>query len=197
MLGNEENLREVLTPDIQAEVLWELWEINWQIELMVLDQVLAADQWSAGSGDLDDNGHAQEAQLKREIMICHVFPLNPGQQIPDFFLTEIPNIDCGVAAYHWTKRHNTIGQLHALMFLWAGCPETIMTLPAHFAPQTSEELEHAVVKYYCQAFFDTFGHVPIMPCCLLIKLELMKLRLAHSAPWDVSCVVFYFVVWPD
>ncbi|KAJ2917052.1 hypothetical protein MD484_g3367, partial [Candolleomyces efflorescens] len=166
MLGNEENLREALTPDIQAEVLWELREINWRIELMALDQVLAADQWPADSDGSDDNGHGQERRLKREMMIRRVFPLNPGQRVPDFFPTEIPNVDRGVAAYHWTKRHDAIGQLRALMFSWAGCPENILTLPGHFAPRSSEELECAVVEYYCQAFFDTFGRVPITPCRL-------------------------------
>ncbi|RXW19434.1 hypothetical protein EST38_g6422 [Candolleomyces aberdarensis] len=68
-LGNEENLKQVLTPDIQAEVLWELWEINWRIELLALDQVLAANAWPAADGDADVGGRAQEARLRREMII--------------------------------------------------------------------------------------------------------------------------------
>ncbi|RXW12731.1 hypothetical protein EST38_g13123 [Candolleomyces aberdarensis] len=60
MLGSKENLQEALTPEISAEVLYELWETMFQVELMVMDQVLAPHKWGGkDSNNVDGDGLVQ------------------------------------------------------------------------------------------------------------------------------------------
>lgn len=68
MLGSKESLQKAFTPEILAEVLWELRETKFQIELLVLDQVLAFQ-----NGGVQNNGAANGDVL---VQLCLQHKMN-------------------------------------------------------------------------------------------------------------------------
>ncbi|TEB36935.1 hypothetical protein FA13DRAFT_1787234 [Coprinellus micaceus] len=166
LLGSAEDLKKAVTPSITAEVIWELREDTWHLELMALDQALAPKHWPPADEDLVGSSEARHTRLQCESAIRRVLPARNGEELGEIFVTEIPNIDTGLVSYHWSNRHGYLLALQELMLSWHKCPEWIVNADTARVELPSRKLERLLVKYYCESFFDTFGRAPIVPCRL-------------------------------
>jgi hypothetical protein len=133
---------------------------------MALDQALAPKHWSPADEDLVGSSEARHTQLQRESAIRQVLPARNGEELGETFVTQIPNIDTGLASYHWSNRRGYLLALWELMLSWHKCPEWIVNADTARVELPSRKLERLLVKHYCGSFFDTFGCAPIVPCCL-------------------------------
>ncbi|TEB20946.1 hypothetical protein FA13DRAFT_1604660, partial [Coprinellus micaceus] len=174
LLGSAEDLKKAITPSVTAEVIWELREDTWHLELMALDQALAPNHWPPADEDLVDSSGARHTRLQRETAIRRVLPARDGEELGEIFVTEIPTIDRGLASYHWSNRHGYLLALRELMLSWHKCPESIVDADTAHVKLPSRKLERLLVKFYCESFFDTFGRAPIVPCRLPYRACIRK-----------------------
>jgi hypothetical protein len=187
MLGSEEDLRKVITPAVTAEVIWELRENTWHLELMALDQALAPDFWPPAAEDLVDSSGARHTRLQREMAIRRVIPARDGEELGEIFVTEIPTVDRGLASYHWSNRHGYLIALRELMLSWHKCPETIVNADTARVELPSRQLERLLVKFYCESFFDTFGRAPIVPCRLPHRARIRDVPVRSFGSLTCKC----------
>ncbi|KAJ2935927.1 hypothetical protein H1R20_g1168, partial [Candolleomyces eurysporus] len=178
MLGSKEDLKQALTPEISAEVLYELRETTFCVELMALDQVLAPHKW----GGRETNNSDGDSLVQ------------PGEQVAEIFLSMIPNVDRGLAAKFWADRHPFVKQLHLLMLDWEGCPKAIREVPISPGPINTPRLEKLVVDYYCQTFATSFGRAPVTPCRLPYRARIRKQPARSFGSLTVESRARMFVV---
>ncbi|RXW13030.1 hypothetical protein EST38_g12822 [Candolleomyces aberdarensis] len=174
MLGSKEDLEQALTPEISAEVLYELRETTFRLELMALDQVLAPHKWGGRETSDGDGDSLVQVRLQQEMALRHVFPVQPGEQVAEIFISMIPNVDRGLAAEFWADRHPFVKQLHSLMLDWEGCPKAVREAPTSPGPNNTPQLEKLVVGYYCQTFATSFGRAPVTPCRLPYRARIRE-----------------------
>ncbi|KAH6874843.1 hypothetical protein BKA70DRAFT_1128834 [Coprinopsis sp. MPI-PUGE-AT-0042] len=155
LLSTVDKLVEKLTPAITAEVLWELHEMGFRLELLALDQALAPEKWSSNS-------------VSRELAIRKVFPSSDGK-VAEFFVGSIPNRNQGLASFDWKERLKSIAALRDLMLAWSTCSSDIRRSPP-LAKLTSQEaaacVERDVVEFYFSSFANHFDRLPIPPARL-------------------------------
>ncbi|KAH6874805.1 hypothetical protein BKA70DRAFT_1128845 [Coprinopsis sp. MPI-PUGE-AT-0042] len=155
LLSTVDELVEKLTPAITAEVLWELHEMGFRLELLALDQALAPEKWSSNS-------------VSRELAIRKVFPSSDGK-VAEFFVGSIPNRNQGLASFDWKERLKSIAALRDLMLAWSTCSSDIRRSPP-LAKLTSQEaaacVERDVVEFYFSSFANHFDRLPIPPARL-------------------------------
>lgn len=171
MLGSEGDLQKAITPAVTAEVIWELREDTWHLDLMALDQALPPKFWLPASEGLVDSSETLHTQLRREMVLRQALPARGGEDLGEIFVTKIPNVDRGLASYHWSNHHGylvALGELmlswhgylvalRELMLSWHGYPETIINADIARVELVSRKLERLVIKYYCESFFDTLS----------------------------------------
>ncbi|KAF6751591.1 hypothetical protein DFP72DRAFT_816364 [Ephemerocybe angulata] len=167
MLGTEEDLRRALTPQITAEVVYDLRTTTWQLELLALDQELAHQKWFRAHDDNDLSAveEATHRNLQREDAVRSCFA-SGHCVLGELFPKDIPNVDRGVAAYNWAIRHPTLLSLRTLMLDWEGCPASLVNTPRACGINATARLESEVTMFYCRSFYQTFGRAPITPCRL-------------------------------
>lgn len=164
-METEEDLRRSVSPLI-PEIVWEIREDAWRLELMALDQALAQSLWPLANDDLVASSDARHDRLQRETALRRVFPARRGDELGEVFVSEIPTDDHGLAAYHWTNRHGYLVALREVMLDWDGCPEAIVNASLARTEISTLRLENLLTQFYCESFFDTFGRVPLVPCRL-------------------------------
>ena len=197
LLGSVEDLREVITPSVTAEVIWELREDTWHLELMALDQALAPSHWPPADGDLVDTSPARHARLQRETAIRRVLPTRDGEELGEIFVTEIPNIDKGLASYHWLNRHGYLLALRELMLSWHKCPQSIVDADISRVELPSRKLERLLVNFYCESFFDTFGRAPIELIVMILELFVTRISQCYTTSSCESPLLRPSVRHPD
>jgi hypothetical protein len=152
LLSSVDELANQLTPAITAEVLWELHEMGFRLELLALDQALAPHKWST-------------ERVSRELAIRRVFPSKHGK-VAEFFVSSIPNRNQGLASFNWRERLQSIMALRDLMLAWSTCRSSIRNSPS-LAKVTSQEaaacVERDVVEFYFSSFSNHFDRLPIPP----------------------------------
>ncbi|KAH6905613.1 hypothetical protein BKA70DRAFT_1107307 [Coprinopsis sp. MPI-PUGE-AT-0042] len=152
LLNSVDELADKLTPAITAEVLWELHEMGFRLELLALDQALAPEKWSSGS-------------VSRDLAIRKVFPTSDGK-VAEFFVTSIPNRDQGLASFDWKERLQSIAALRNLMLAWSTCSSNIRNSPPLSkinSQQAAACVERDVVESYFSSFANHFNRLPIPP----------------------------------
>ncbi|KAF6744755.1 hypothetical protein DFP72DRAFT_1078100 [Ephemerocybe angulata] len=85
-LNTLEDVEREVTQEVRNEVVWELHELNFRLELLLLDQALSPEEWKHPAGS--------EVRMQREQVLRRVFPVIEGQH-SGFFVTAIPNVDGG------------------------------------------------------------------------------------------------------
>ena len=141
-----------LGDQVVREMLWELYELSFRLELQALDKGLSmARGW--------------EAIIEREEMVNKCFA---GGDSSNFGLTPpvIPVSNAGLASDDLEERGPYIVALARLMMGWTvGRPKALDDLA--YAPDLSSDdlamLESAVASFYCQAFYDYCGRAPLTP----------------------------------
>ena len=107
---------------------------------------------------------AQAAAACIQEVLC-VFPMS-SDVVGPFMINEILNRDLGLTVPELVEWNCYLAVLGHLMSLWKGCPACITN--ASLGPLVTQVrcLEEACAVFYCQTFFDHFGHAPVIPCCL-------------------------------
>ncbi|KAK7442012.1 hypothetical protein VKT23_016289 [Stygiomarasmius scandens] len=140
-----------LRPEAVQEVLWELYEISFRIELMTLDRkLLPQTEWALRQNDLAD---------------CWC-------GLP--FRVNFDNHKYGLAAPSFTDRLPFIRALYYVVKSWPGPKPDHINFPfpvkiadgsvsaTHFEQQV-EAVEEAVTRYYVRMFFNAFARAPTIP----------------------------------
>ncbi|KAJ3531227.1 hypothetical protein NMY22_g8250 [Coprinellus aureogranulatus] len=170
-LNSVEDLRRTVVP-LLPEVLWEIREGGWRLELMALDQALARSRYPSADDDLVASSEARH--------------------LGEIFVSEIPTEDRGLASYHWTNRYPYVLALREVVLDWDGCPDTIVNALLAKLEITTLKLENAVAEFYCQSFFSTFGRHPFVPCRLPYRAR--KRDAAVRAHGDLSYYLYHHLL---
>jgi hypothetical protein len=142
-----------VTPTLSAQVLWDLFEHNFRLELLALERVVMSQQW-------DDPVKAAQ----RDNLVQAVFPGDGG-----YLVGPLPAVDQGLAAPSWQDRLPFVENFRVLVSDWDGdIPAKLrgMMFLKHGFKVTKkdvENVENIVVSHYCQTFFDWFGRAAICP----------------------------------
>lgn len=146
---------------IVTEVAWELFELNFREELLMLDELMCETR-------------DEDERLKRIGLITECFQDSPCSTMVAIPPT-IPIKDQGLASKSSKHRRRFIFALANVMLGWVGRA----TLPAaliDFGSSTVEIneiglywLEKAIAGFYCQTFYDIQGRPPSIPHLLYGK----------------------------
>jgi hypothetical protein len=143
----------MLTPAVTLEIVWDLYEHNFRLELLALDHCVMAESWR----------DPMKATI-RDSLLRGVFPGDGG-----FLVGAMPTSNQGLAAERWEDRLPFVENLRMLMSDWPGHSAVklkgIKVFNPSFAPTCSyvEEVERILAPFYCQTFFDFFGRAAITP----------------------------------
>ena len=133
---------------IAAEVIWDLYEHNFRIEVFLLDRAIMKDAWAVES-----------QAVVREKMLLLLFPGDTG-----YLVGEMPEVDGGLAAESWIERYSYVRNFCKLLATWPNHPAALdRDLQASPSEKEVIEIEQVVVRFYCQTFFDYFARAPITP----------------------------------
>ncbi|KAH6901150.1 hypothetical protein BKA70DRAFT_1437035 [Coprinopsis sp. MPI-PUGE-AT-0042] len=157
LLTNQESLNQGLTPDVSCEVLWELHMMGFNLELLATDQFMAPQRWPKAPGSANSL-----KRLEREQVLRRIFP-KKGDSIGEFFVSEIPTRDGGLATHGWEERALHVLAFRELLLDWPGCPTSISSAADIRSEGSLINLERSVIKFYCSCFASTFSRLPIPP----------------------------------
>ena len=152
MEGNTDNL----TPAISAEILWNLFEQNFRLEIRMVDQQVLPADWAS-----------KESAGVRDELVRRIFP----EDDDGYIVGRLPESNMGLVAENWRDRGRSVEALWMLISGWPG-PDAhalasmlifdqygkLTATRAHF-----ERVEERAVGLYCQTFFDYFGRAPSTP----------------------------------
>lgn len=138
------------------EIIWDLMEHNFRLELLALDRsVFPRHRMSAVGG------------AQRDLLVLACFPNQA------YISLDYPAHDEGLGAHRWEDRMEYVEAFRVLLKDWPG-PAAIQlrnmrTIERH-SGSTFTALEHEVVRVeevayplYCQTFFDYLGRAPSVP----------------------------------
>jgi len=144
----------MLTPTINSEIVWDLFEHNFRLELLALDRCAMAESWQV----------PMEAAI-RDTLVRGVFPGDGG-----FLVGIMPTSNQGLAAERWEDHLPFVEKLRKLMSDWPGEPagklkaigalDSVDFIPT---PYDIEKVQRVIAPLYCQTFFDFFGRAAITP----------------------------------
>ncbi|KAH6906265.1 hypothetical protein BKA70DRAFT_1429691 [Coprinopsis sp. MPI-PUGE-AT-0042] len=136
--------------DVIAEVVWELMELGFRLELAHIDRSLARTQW-----ETEDSN--------REDQILNVFAREPDGAVGGFTLAAFPAQNGGLASSDIRERARATFALQEVVKSWPGCPREITSAPFSEIPYHVDDLTTKISLYYCQTFFECFGRAPVVP----------------------------------
>jgi hypothetical protein len=133
---------------IAAQVVWELFEANFRLELLVLDRCIMRSQWR----------DAPTAAI-RESMVLAIFPPNST-----LFVESVPRQNEGLATEYWEERAFYVENFRQLVSTWPQCPKLLLS-KLRVPPNEDQVLsaERCVVQFYCQTFFNNFARAALSP----------------------------------
>lgn len=137
---------------IAMEVLFELFEANFRVELLALDRVLMPKEWSN-----------QSTHTARDELLRNVFFDPEGKPGGYYLIAEIPPENYGLASNNWEVRRVFVENLRLVMSSWP--------ISRHRLPGSTQSLmefqfveaERDIARFYCQRFFDMFGRAAVVP----------------------------------
>ncbi|THU88211.1 hypothetical protein K435DRAFT_866499 [Dendrothele bispora CBS 962.96] len=140
-------------PPVQVthQILWELYEVCFRLELMALDQeLLPKSDWGL---------------RQQELHLCwHSLP----------FAADLDSSDVGLSASSWEKRLPFVQALYSVVRAWPGPRPDEISFPfpqcvtdgsvtsGHFEQQV-KTVEEALARFYVRTFFNTFARPPTIP----------------------------------
>ncbi|PBK58917.1 hypothetical protein ARMSODRAFT_983466 [Armillaria solidipes] len=139
---------ELTATDFQ-EVVWEISELEFRLELAELDRMVRV--------AVPNHDTARETAVSR----CFAGPIT---------IADVGSANMGLAHPNWFDRAPYLCSLHQLMQTWAGTkPEIIAKDKKTWLWTESEiqQLEKEVAEYYVDTFFLHFGRPPVLPRYLL------------------------------
>ena len=147
------NNKLVIDDQVYREVIWELFNNNFALELLATDRVCFPRHEMS-----EDEGMDCDAR----VVAC----------FPEGILVggDYPTLDKGLGAAHWQDRCEYVEAFRLLLSSWGG--ETALALDGMFpimhtsSEEEVEEVEKIAYHFYCQKFFDFFGRAPCVPARL-------------------------------
>ena len=136
---------------IAKEVIWELINHNFALELLALDRVLF-------------NNLSEYDRQERDANVARCFP--------DSILVglDYPTVDRGLGALRWQDRMEYVEAFRSLLSTWKGdAADELGRLGPLMHPASQhqvEAVERRAYVLYCQTFFDWFARAPTVPCRL-------------------------------
>ncbi|KAH9911808.1 hypothetical protein B0H21DRAFT_704548, partial [Amylocystis lapponica] len=131
------------------EVIWELYELSFRFEILMLDRLL-----------LPRNKETTERVILRDNLIRRCF----SETNDSFRVLEIPTDNVALASTRVKGRGKLLEQLRRVMVDWPNRPGA---LKVPFDPKRSDEdnmvQEEAMYAFYCQTFYNYFGRAPVLP----------------------------------
>ncbi|THU82091.1 hypothetical protein K435DRAFT_872672 [Dendrothele bispora CBS 962.96] len=141
-------------PEVAREILWELYEINFRMELLMLDRTLLPQaEWGLRQNDLSD---------------CWL-------GLP--FHVNLDNGGSGLGSPSFLQRLPYTRALYYVVRAWPGPKPDEISFPfpvqitdgsvtdAYFERQVAV-VEEALARFYVRTFFNTFARAPTIPHCL-------------------------------
>ena len=138
---------------VSREIVWELFNNNFALELLVTDQVhFPCHNLS------EDEGMDRDAQ----VAVCFPEGILIGM--------DYPMLNRGLGVAHWQDRYEYVEAFHLLLSTWGeGIAMTLkemLPLMCTSSEREVEDVERVTYPFYCQKFFDFFGHAPCVPLCV-------------------------------
>jgi hypothetical protein len=156
-MTSEAAVTAAIDDDLSSEMIWTLCEQGFRVELLYLDQYMAAPKWKSGTDE------DRAVRLARDEAVRKVFCSQHNEVPPSYFLTAIPNVPFGLSCHDWEDRREALVALRDLMRDWSGCPDLVRSDSALLSEAAVVELEASITRFYCQSFWETFGRAPIIP----------------------------------
>jgi hypothetical protein len=144
----------LLTPAVTSQIIWDLFEHNFRLELLALDRCVMQAIW-----------HDPLTAAARDDLLRSVFPGDSG-----YLVGRMPTVNEGLAADRWADRLPYVENFRRVASEWPGEPAVrlkqmcSLTSP-YFTSKRSdvERVEQVLVPFYCQTFFNYFGRAAITP----------------------------------
>lgn len=143
-------------PDrVAKEVIWDLFENNWRLELLALDRCVVTRSllsWEEAS--------------ERDLKVAKVLPGG------NFIMHLLPRSDNGLGATDWKDRMEYVEAFRKLLLGWSGShAQQLAAMSAgkrdggsfYSEPHWVARVEEVAYPFYCQTFFDYFARLPTVP----------------------------------
>jgi hypothetical protein len=149
--------------DIEKEILWELYEINFHCDLMILDCKLAPSKWS-----MSDDGSPDALDRLMQMSECFV----GGDSLKFMLLPPtIPTGNVGLAAEKMFDCRPYVVALTRLMLDWVISVEAISDIQKLIKEEDKDglsdvktyKLSCAVANLYCAGVYIVLGRAAITP----------------------------------
>ncbi len=138
-------------PDLKEEdvheILWELLELAFKMEFLSLDKHLRI-------VDMDSTVR------KHQRYLSHCFPHGRYDQC---WMVQLGNAHHGISESSWLHWAPYICSMCRVMCCWKSCLENIRDEEGRYTEDMLMKLEWEMAKFYCGAFYVTFGWAPILP----------------------------------
>ncbi|KAF7967753.1 hypothetical protein HWV62_33229 [Athelia sp. TMB] len=139
-----------ITDEIIRVILWELAELNFRYELLVLDHVAAAHKWTE-----------VDADINRKPLISGVFSLDNCFTVEQPFAEENRHI---VEEVDLVSHTMALENLRKLMADWRNFPAGLQQPLSQEVQEPEAKRQRQLVKdFYCSSFYRFFGRPPILP----------------------------------
>ncbi|KAH6886608.1 hypothetical protein BKA70DRAFT_1071146, partial [Coprinopsis sp. MPI-PUGE-AT-0042] len=150
-LASSNNIHTTIPPEMSSEIIWELCEVGFRLELRHIDQCLAPHLWKGS------DRNARDEALRR------VFPLEADGSPSDYIPGVFPIADSGLASTEAGESVRATLAFRLVVSDWPDCPSTIKVATIQPDEPSVTSLLNSVMRFYCQTFFDCFGRPPVVP----------------------------------
>ncbi len=134
-------------------LVWELCELNFQLELLALDAYLTRSAQSSTQDEAD-------FQLQHQNTILKLFP---EESIVPSSVSEPSG--CHLASSVWQDRCGALKSFKDVMQQWVvPLPQKAIGFLGSLEDEASLTVEKSLAAHYAQTFFDCNGRPPVLPC---------------------------------
>jgi hypothetical protein len=132
-----------IVSSVAREIVWELFNTNFALELLATDRVIFP------------RNNTLYSALERDALVAECFP--------DCVLVglDYPLADKGLGAFFWRDRIEYVEAFRSLLSTWQGPAAGQLGRMSALVANSSElhvlEVERLAYRFYCQTFFDYFG----------------------------------------
>ncbi|TFY55956.1 hypothetical protein EVJ58_g7921 [Rhodofomes roseus] len=132
--------------NLVRKVVWELYELSFRLELSALDYKMR---------DMQSKPAPLRASRRSQLSSCF-----PDRRL---VITHYPLANVGLAALHPHSLAVYVEALRRIMTTWPDTNSLQIPVRPEDTPQLILDVEHTVVSFYCQRFFDVCGRAAVIP----------------------------------
>ncbi|KAK0460354.1 hypothetical protein IW261DRAFT_1577666 [Armillaria novae-zelandiae] len=155
--ADSEESKEPFNPRRGQELVWQLCELNFRFELLVLDTCVASCPPPTDGQNPEDA--VANFRMERQNLISGIFPEDSLSSI------SVTRVNDGLGSTDWSCQYQRLRVLREVMKGWN--TPIPFEVKGFMGPTTESDstlsVEKAIAKHYAQTFYDTFGRAPILP----------------------------------